>query len=60
MPRSFRHLVLSERIFIETQLSQGMRPAGIAAVLKRARSTISRESQAQRLERDRSCGRRAA
>jgi IS30 family transposase len=43
MPRSFRHLVLSERIFIETQLSQGMRPAGIAAVLKRARSTISRE-----------------
>src|SRR6202167_6544967 len=43
MPRGFRHLVLSERIFIKTQWSQGMRPAGIAAVLKRARSTISRE-----------------
>ena len=33
---------LSERVFIETQLSLGMRPAGIAAGLKRARSTISR------------------
>ncbi len=43
MPRSFRHLELSERVFIETQLSLGMRPAGIAAGLKRARSTISRE-----------------
>jgi transposase, IS30 family len=37
------HLDLSERIFIETQLSLGMRPAGIAAGLRRARSTISRE-----------------
>jgi IS30 family transposase len=43
MPRSFRHLDLSERVFIETQLSSGMRPAGIAANLKRARSTVSRE-----------------
>jgi Helix-turn-helix domain len=43
MPRSFRHLDLSERVFIETQLSLGMRPAGIAAGLRRARSTISRE-----------------
>ena len=43
MPRSFRHLDLSDRVFIETQLSQGMRPAGIAARLRRARSTISRE-----------------
>ena len=43
MPRSFRHLDLSERIFIQTQLSLGIRPAGIAADLRRARSTISRE-----------------
>jgi transposase, IS30 family len=43
MPRSFRHLDLSERVFVEAQLSLGMRPAGIAAGLKRARSTISRE-----------------
>jgi IS30 family transposase len=43
MPRRFRHLDLSERIFIETQLSLGVRPAGIAAELKRARSTVSRE-----------------
>jgi IS30 family transposase len=43
MPRSFRHLDLSERVVIETQLRLGMRPAGIAAGLKRARSTVSRE-----------------
>jgi transposase, IS30 family len=43
MPRSFRHLDLSERVVIETQLTLGMRPAGIAAGLKRARSTVSRE-----------------
>jgi transposase, IS30 family len=43
MPRGFRHLDLSERVFIETQLSHGRRPAGIAAELKRARSTITRE-----------------
>ena len=43
MARGFHHLDLSERIFIETQLSLGVRPAGIAAQLKRARSTISRE-----------------
>ena len=36
MPRGFSHLDLSERIFIETQLILGMRPAGIAAELKRA------------------------
>jgi IS30 family transposase len=43
MPRSFRHLDLSERVFLETQLSHGRRPARIAAELKRARSTITRE-----------------
>jgi transposase, IS30 family len=43
MPGSFHHVVLSERIFIETQLSLGMRAAGIAVALKRAPSTISRE-----------------
>src|SRR6202161_4053923 len=43
MPRGFRHLDLSERIFIETQLSLGVRPSGIACELKRARSTISGE-----------------
>src|ERR1700723_4750988 len=48
MPRRFRHLNLSERAFIEVQLSLGMRPAGIAAVLKRARSTISREMRRNR------------
>src|SRR5580692_7541173 len=48
MPRRFRHLNLSERAFIEVQLSLGMRPAGIAVVLKRARSTISREMRRNR------------
>ena len=43
MPRSFRHLDLSERVFLETQLSHGRRPARIAAELRRARSTITRE-----------------
>jgi transposase, IS30 family len=43
MPRSFRHLDVDERIFIETQLSLGTRAGGIATVLKRARSTILRE-----------------
>src|SRR5271168_105276 len=43
MPRNFRHLDLSERVFLETQLSHGRRPARIAAELKRARSTITRE-----------------
>jgi transposase, IS30 family len=48
MPRSFHHLVLSERIFIETQLSLGLRAAGIAAALNRAPSTISREIRRNR------------
>jgi IS30 family transposase len=43
MPRSFRHLDLQERVFIELQLSLGRRPAWIAVDLKRCRSTISRE-----------------
>ena len=43
MPRSYRHLDLSERVVIETQLRLGRRPAEIAACLKRARSTVSRE-----------------
>ena len=62
MPRSFRHLELSERVFIETQLSLGMRPAGIAAGLKQARSTISREEFRRngwraRASQGRHCGR---
>jgi IS30 family transposase len=48
MPRGFRHLDLSERVFIETQLSQGKRPAGIAAELRRARSTITWEIRRNR------------
>jgi transposase, IS30 family len=43
MARSFYHLDVNERIFIETQLSLGRKPGGIAGDLKRARSTISRE-----------------
>ncbi len=43
MPRSYRHLDLSERVVIETQLRLGRRAAEIAACLKRARSTVSRE-----------------
>ena len=43
MARSFQHLDLSERVYIETQLGLGERPASIAAGLNRARSTISRE-----------------
>jgi transposase, IS30 family len=43
MARGFRHLDLSERVTIETELGHGKKPAAIAAQLKRARSTITRE-----------------
>lgn len=43
MGKSFHHLDLSERVFIETQLTLGLSPAVIAAGLNRSRSTISRE-----------------
>ena len=43
MPRSYRHLEMQERALIETQLVLGMRPAVIAAGLRRAPSTVTRE-----------------
>lgn len=43
MARTFHHLDLSERVFIETQLTLGKRPTAIAVGLNRSRSTISRE-----------------
>jgi transposase, IS30 family len=41
--RTFHHLDLPERVFIETQLTLGKRPTAIAVGLNRSRSTISRE-----------------
>jgi IS30 family transposase len=43
MARTFHHLSFPERTLIEAQISLGVRPAAIAAVLSRARSTITRE-----------------
>jgi transposase, IS30 family len=43
MARTFHHLDLTERVFIETELRLGTRPAAIAAGLKRTWSTVSRE-----------------
>ena len=43
MGNSYEHLSLADRSLIQTQLSMGFSPAAIAAGLKRARSTISRE-----------------
>lgn len=43
MGRTYRHLDLQERVVLETQLKLGLGPAGIAAGLGRARSTITRE-----------------
>jgi IS30 family transposase len=43
MGKSYTHLSLEERCLLQTQLSMGFSPAAIAAGLKRARSTITRE-----------------
>ena len=43
MGKSFQHLDLGDRATIQAQLTSGMRPGAIAIVLKRARSTITRE-----------------
>jgi IS30 family transposase len=43
MARTFQHLDLWERVFIQAQLTMGMRPGAIAAKLMRSRSTITRE-----------------
>ena len=40
---AYGHLSLQERVFVETQLSLGLRPGKIAQGLSRARSTIVRE-----------------
>ena len=40
---AYGHLSLPERVFVETQLSLGLRPGKIAQGLSRARSTIVRE-----------------
>jgi IS30 family transposase len=40
---AYGHLSLPERVFLETQLSLGLRPGKIAQGLSRARSTIVRE-----------------
>jgi IS30 family transposase len=45
MARTYEQLSLEERCLIQTQLSMGFRAAAIAAALKRARSTITREMQ---------------
>ena len=43
MGKSYTHLSLEERCLLQTQLEMGFSPAAIAAGLKRARSTITRE-----------------
>jgi IS30 family transposase len=43
MGKIYQHLFLEERSLIQTQLSMGFSPAAIAAGLKRARSTVTRE-----------------
>ena len=43
MARTYKQLSMEERCLIQAQLSVGLRPAAIAAGLKRARSTVSRE-----------------
>jgi len=41
--RKYEHLSMEDRSLIQVQLSLGFRPATIAAVLERARSTVVRE-----------------
>jgi transposase, IS30 family len=43
MGKVYEHLSLEERCLIQTQLSMSFSPAAIAAGLKRARSTVTRE-----------------
>ena len=43
MLKTYTHLDVQERTLIETQLTQGMSAAAIAAGLMRARSTVTRE-----------------
>ena len=43
MGKSFQHLDFGDRATIQAQLTSGVRPGAIAAVLNRARSTITRE-----------------
>src|SRR5665213_905411 len=43
MERRYEHLSMEDRSLIQVQLSLGFRPAIIAAVLERARSTVVRE-----------------
>lgn len=43
MERMYEHLSMEDRCLIQVQLALGFRPATIAAVLQRARSTVLRE-----------------
>lgn len=43
MERKYKHITLSDRTLIQTQLQQGFSPAGIAESLGRHRSSITRE-----------------
>ena len=43
MGNRYSHLSLEERTLLQTQLEMGLSPAAIAAGLKRARSTVTRE-----------------
>src|ERR1700727_2260701 len=43
MERKYEHLSMEERCLIQVQLALGFRPATIAGVLERARSTVLRE-----------------
>lgn len=47
-----KHLTYEDRVIIETQLSAGTTPAGIAEILGKARSTIGREIRKHRQEKD--------
>lgn len=47
-----KHLSYENRVFIETQLNAGVRPAEIANALGKSRSTICREIKKHRQEKD--------
>ena len=43
MTKKYKHITLSERILIETQLQKGLTSSAIAESLRRRRSSIARE-----------------
>jgi IS30 family transposase len=59
MTKKYKHLVLEERILIQTQLKLGLRPIEIAKSLNRPRSCITRELKRNNWQPPTAGGRRA-